>query len=69
MAGLTKQHFKEIARIININHINRRNKCLSDADVLEESLITMGLIEDFGNYFKTQNPLFDENRFKEACLK
>jgi hypothetical protein len=63
MAGLTKQHFKAIAEIINnkinLHKYNNSNKVL----VLKE------LTEDLSNYFKTLDPLFNENQFKKACLK
>lgn len=54
MAGLTKQHFEAIAKIIN------RNK---EAGEFPE------MIKEFADYFKTQNPLFNENIFLKACLE
>lgn len=61
MAGLSKQHFKEIARIIN------KNAYSCEEIYPEENIKT--LINDLSDYFKTQNPLFNENRFKRACLE
>jgi len=66
MAGLTKQHFKEIAKVLNESRsfpieIRETNKPIkTNIDLL---------IDKLSNYFKTQNPLFNKNRFKEACLK
>jgi len=66
MAGLTKQHFKEIAEILNKAksfpiEIRETNKpMITNIDLI---------INEFSNYFKTQNPLFNENRFKKACLQ
>lgn len=60
MAGLTKQHFIEIARIIR-KHGDKANQIIvynSESEFLKE----------LSNYFKTQNPLFNENQFKKACL-
>ena len=67
MAGLTKQHFKTIADIIKkrslyiVNEVNTTEK-INRVDL--KSLVT-----DLSNYFKTQNPLFNENQFKKACLE
>lgn len=55
MAGLTKQHFKEIAKILN------RNK--------DKDFFSLSIIKELSNYFKTQNPLFNEERFLKACLE
>lgn len=60
--GLTKQHFKAIAEIVNKNTID-------ETDGYEHNTNTKDLITDLSNYFKTQNSLFDEDKFKEACLK
>lgn len=57
MAGLTKQHFKKIAEILN-KYYNK-----------PYGYINAKVINDLSNYFKTQNPLFNENQFKKACLK
>ena len=59
MAGLTKQHFNKIAEIIN--------KCIYCYG--NDEFIEMRVINLLSNYFKTQNPLFNENQFKKACLK
>lgn len=66
MAGLTKQHFNKIAEILNKSRgfpieIRETNKpMITNIDLL---------INELSNYFKTQNPLFNENQFKKACLK
>ena len=60
---LTKKHFTAIAEIINfkvnLHKYNKPNKVL----VLSE------LVEDLSRYFKTENPLFNEEKFKKECLK
>jgi len=61
MAGLSKQHFIKIAEIIN------NNAFLCEEVTPEKNM--RELTGDLSNYFKTQNPLFNENRFKKACLK
>ena len=70
MAGLTKQHFNKIAEILNKNKIEpiTENKTIKKGFAViigEKSLF----LKDLCNYFKSQNPLFDENRFKKACLE
>jgi len=60
MAGLSKQHFINIAEIINTHYKRNDFKVCCVLDIL---------INDFSDYFKTQNPLFNENQFKKACLK
>ena len=57
MASLTKQHFIKIAEIIN-KHIN-----------IPHRYINLNVIKDLSIYFKSINPLFDEVKFKDACLK
>jgi hypothetical protein len=65
MAGLTKQHFESIAKIIKGN-VEYFSNSVGEGYKLKniDSLIT-----DLSNYFKTQNPLFNENQFKKACLE
>ena len=58
MAGLTKQHFENIAKILSNVH----------NDIAEEIQFNE-IIRRLSEYFKTQNPLFAENRFKKACLE
>ena len=65
MAGLTKQHFNKIAEIIN-KHITYEGMPPYDSDII---LSPKDIIKDLSDYFKTQNPLFNENQFKKACLK
>jgi hypothetical protein len=64
MAGLTKQHFEEIAEIV------KGNTLFDDGDIKTLTIPDVrDLVEDLSNYFKTQNPLFNENQFKKACLE
>jgi len=63
MAGLTKQHFNKIAEILNKKIDLHRHNNENKVKVLTE------LATDLSKYFKTQNPLFNENRFKKACLE
>ena len=62
MAGLSKQHFIKIAEILNINIYTQNNDGFKYLSLNE-------ILEDLSSYFKTQNPLFNENQFKKACLK
>jgi hexokinase len=64
MAGLTRQHFKEIANCIN----KVIGKYAFYNEETEEQLFKE-IATNLSNYFKTQNPLFNENQFKKACLK
>ena len=61
MAGLTKQHFKAIAEII-------KKDIVSNFYISSENQINI-FLDDLCNYLKTQNPLFNENQFKKACLE
>lgn len=56
--ALTRKHFNEIAKILKRNkyHINMIG-CFKGA-----------LLGDLVEYFKSENPNFDEERFKEAVL-
>ena len=66
MAGLKKQHLNKIAEIIKESRkfpieIRETNKpIITNIDLI---------IDKLSNYFKTQNPLFNENHFKKACLE
>ena len=62
MAGLSKQHFSRIAEIIRINTYTQENDGYRYCSVET-------IIQEIADYFKTQNPLFNENRFKKACLE
>jgi len=55
MAGLTKQHFDEIANIFN--NYGKSHKSFRE------------LVEEFSNCLVTQNPTFEKARFIKACLK
>lgn len=58
MAGLSKQHFNAIADILKYSQKD------------ENGFIGIEcLIRDLGNYFKSQNPNFDEIRFRKDCLE
>ena len=52
---ITRKDFNKIAEIINRN--------------LDKNFISKNIIEELSIYFKTQNPNFNGNKFKEACLK
>jgi len=66
MAGLTKQHFNKIAKILN-NQYNKTS-IIQAMDTGNKTAI-IKICEDLSKYFKSQNPLFNENRFKKACLE
>lgn len=55
--SLTRKDFKEVAGIIKRSYQTK-------------SLIHSGkLINELCNYFKQKNQKFNEDKFKEACLK
>lgn len=56
---LTKKHFEDIAGILSKNLFgnNLKPSCFEY------------LIKDFCDYFYSQNPKFDCQKFREACLK
>ena len=56
---LTKKHFNKIAEIIKTHHNSAYGY----------NVVTKKFIDDLSNYFKSDNPNFNENKFKEACLK
>lgn len=60
---LTKKHFKAIAEIIN------KNIAYEDTSEKAKDYIYSEIINELSEYFKTENPLFDEDKFKGACLK
>jgi len=60
MAGLTKQHFNKIAGIIN--------KGIKQGEV-KKDMGGFSFLDNLIEYFKTQNPLFNENQFRKACLE
>lgn len=68
MAGLTKQHFKAIAEIMKDNKEEREVYQDGSDNPYIELCFSKDIIKDLSNYFKTQNPLFNENQFKKACL-
>lgn len=55
---LTKKHFKAIAEIINLNRL-----IVFDGDK-EREVLRMEILEDLSKFFKTENPNFDEDKFK-----
>ena len=65
MAGLTKQHFNKIAEVIK-KHFEVVENDINDKTLFNTS---MDFIDELSDYFKTQNPLFNKNQFKKACLK
>ena len=65
MAGLTKQHFNKIEEVIK-KHFEVVENDINDKTLFNTS---MDFIDELSDYFKTQNPLFNKNQFKKACLK
>ena len=57
--ALSKKHFEAVAKIINNNSFG--NDCLH----LDNK---RNLVNDFCNYFKTQNKNFNSFRFYNACM-
>ena len=60
--SLTKKHFKAIAKILN-NLYNNTTPSIVYKNCIKD------VIKDLCDYFKIENPLFDEQKFKDACLK
>ena len=58
-ATITKKHFEAVAKIINNNSFG--NECLH----LDNK---RNLVNDFCNYFKTQNKNFNSFKFYNACM-
>ncbi len=56
---LTKKHFKAIAEILKQHFEKQENLEQQDVD---------SLILSFCSYFKSENGLFDSNRFRNAIL-
>lgn len=73
MAGLTKQHFEKIAQILNnadyTENANEKYNNISKEMQTERHNTIYEICESLAQYFKTQNPLFNENQFKKACLE
>ena len=73
--SLTKKHFSKIAKILSkeiqlLRNAKDKNQNVQEKNIIKGRLLTLNLItEDFINYFKSENPNFDEARFKEAVLK
>jgi hypothetical protein len=59
---LTKKDFIKVAKILNT--ICNSGK-LANSEVKDFNLI----VNKFCEWFKSENPLFNENRFREAVLK
>jgi hypothetical protein len=73
MAGLTKQHFKEIATILNnadyTRNVTDKYNNISKEMQTERHNTIYEISEALADYFKTQNPLFNKERFLKACLE
>jgi len=73
MAGLTKQHFEAIAKILNNADYTEDiiNKCLDISEEMQKERhnTIYEIAEALSDYFKTQNPLFNKNQFLKACLE
>ena len=50
---LSKKHYKAIAEILELNCRDKEDKVV--------------LVERFSDYFKKDNPLFNESKFYQAC--
>ena len=59
---MTRKHFIEIAKAIKFNTIYSNN---STRRIIKKD----ALINDLCVVFKQLNPLFDYNKFEEACNK
>ena len=57
--SLSRKHFEEIAKILNNNSFG--NDCLH----LDNK---RNVVNDFCNYFKTQNKNFNSFKFYNACM-
>lgn len=57
---MTKKHFEAIAEILK----NSGDDCYEGSGVDKRELI-----DNFSKWFKSENPNFDEVKFKEAVLK
>jgi len=53
----TKQHYKEIAKILNKWYL------------YPGRIKITALVVDFVKFFKKDNPKFDKDKFKEECYK
>lgn len=70
MTGLTKQHFKAIAEILHRQNIDLSRVPKDELNLYEpKQTAVRQIIEDMADYFVTQNPLFNKEKFLEACLK
>lgn len=61
MAGLTRQHFEEIAKILNDEY---KTIISSKGDTRFKALC-----ERFADFLQNHNPLFNRERFLKACLE
>lgn len=59
--SLNKKDFKKVAEILN--------KYITDKDFYITTIPLKLLYNDFIEYFKSENPKFDEQKFKDAVLK
>lgn len=73
MAGLTKQHFEEIAKILNSSDYSddviRKNQSITEVMETERHNTINEISEALADYFISQNPLFNRERFIKACFK
>ena len=71
--GLTKQHFEAIAEILRsevyLDDAYKKDRSISKEMIEENHETVLRIVDKLISYFKTQNPQFEEARFKEACLK
>ena len=57
---MTKKQFEAIAKIIANKLSEKQNAPIGEYETVEQ------IAADLSNFFKSQNPRFDENRFLEA---
>ncbi len=60
---MTKKHFRAIAEIIRKQTIAAK---LADPND-DPKLYTELFVNELCNYFKTENELFDDDKFRQAC--
>jgi len=53
--SISKKHYQAIASIINFRTTAKKNICSEH------------IIKDLADYFSSDNPLFDRDRFLSAC--
>lgn len=65
--SLSKKHFIKIAEILNQNLPVVQAGSTMETEFQEETI--KNIAKALSDYFATENPLFDRQRFKEAVFK